>query len=73
MSRKFHSILNITFVYLVAGLFSTGATQQGQASSNNNSKPTNQQGGTGEIITLKPNKQRTQGKKSKFASCSILG
>ncbi|XP_031560244.1 ras-related protein Rab-23-like [Actinia tenebrosa] len=56
----------------VAGLFSTGATQPGQPP-NNNSKPTSQQGGTGEIITLKPNKQRTHGKKSKLASCSILG
>jgi len=55
-------------------LFNAGAQGQGsaQATSNNNGQP-NQQPATGEIITLKPNKQRTHGKKSKFSSCSLLG
>ncbi|KXJ15994.1 ras-related protein Rab-23 [Exaiptasia diaphana] len=54
----------------VAGLFNAGG-QTGQAPSNNNGQPS-QQPSTGEIITLKPNKQRTQGKKSKLSSCSLL-
>ncbi|KAK3736345.1 hypothetical protein QZH41_020797 [Actinostola sp. cb2023] len=55
----------------VAGLFNAGGSQATPTSNNNAQSP--QQPGTGEIITLKPNKQRTQGKKSKLSICSILG
>ena len=39
--------------------------------SNNNAKKGAAQADTGGIITLKPNKQRTQGRKSKF-NCVLL-
>ncbi|XP_032234091.2 ras-related protein Rab-23 [Nematostella vectensis] len=50
----------------VSGLFSATSQQ----SANNNSNSAQPSSGTGEIITLKPNKQRTQGKKNKI--CGLL-
>ncbi|KAJ7326538.1 Ras- protein Rab-23 [Desmophyllum pertusum] len=53
----------------VAGMFNTASPVNSSQSGNNNARTT-QQIETGDIITLKPNKQRTKGKK-KFA-CSLL-
>lgn len=54
----------------VAGMFNTASPVNSSPSGNNNARST-QQVETGDIITLKPNKQRTKGKKSKL-SCSLL-
>lgn len=54
----------------VAGMFNTTSPVNSSQGGNNNARTT-QQVETGDIITLKPNKQRTKGKKNKFA-CSLL-
>ena len=51
-------------------MFNTASPVNSSQSANNNARTT-QQVETGDIITLKPNKQRTKGKKNKFA-CSLL-
>jgi len=53
----------------VVGMFNTASPVNSTQAGNNNARAT-QQIETGDIITLKPNKQRTKGKK-KFA-CSLL-
>lgn len=57
------------FYSSVAGMFNTASPVNSTQPANNNARAT-QQVETGDIITLKPNKQRTKGKK-KF-SCSLL-
>ena len=51
-------------------MFNTASPVNSSQSANNNARTT-QQVETGDIITLKPNKQRTKGKKNKL-SCSLL-
>ena len=58
------------FSFTVAGMFNTTSPVNSSQGGNNNARTT-QQVETGDIITLKPNKQRTKGKKNKFA-CSLL-
>ncbi|XP_068681269.1 ras-related protein Rab-23-like [Montipora foliosa] len=53
----------------VAGMFNTASPVNNTQPANNNARAT-QQVETGDIITLKPNKQRTKGKKK--APCSLL-
>ena len=58
------------YYYLpVAGMFNTASPVNSSQPGNNNARAA-QQIETGDIITLKPNKQRTKGKK-KF-NCSLL-
>lgn len=54
----------------VAGMFNSTSPVNASQGGNNNARAT-QQVETGDIITLKPNKQRTKGKKNKI-SCSLL-
>lgn len=54
----------------VAGMFNSTSPVSASQGGNNNARAT-QQVETGDIITLKPNKQRTKGKKNKI-SCSLL-
>ncbi|KAK2558252.1 Ras-related protein Rab-23 [Acropora cervicornis] len=53
----------------VAGMFNTASPVNNEQPSNNNARAT-QQIETGDIITLKPNKQRTKGKKK--LTCMLL-
>jgi len=55
--------------FTVAGMFNTASPVNNSQSANNNARTT-QQVETGDIITLKPNKQRTKGKKK--LPCSLL-
>ena len=64
------SILYISLYFTVAGMFNTASPVNSSQSANNNARTT-QQVETGDIITLKPNKQRTKGKKNKLP-CSLL-
>lgn len=50
-------------------MFNTASPVNSSQSGNNNARTT-QQVETGDIITLKPNKQRTKGKKK--LACSLL-
>lgn len=58
------------FSFTVAGMFNSTSPVNASQGGNNNARTT-QQVETGDIITLKPNKQRTKGKKNKI-SCSLL-
>ena len=66
--REIPILIPFGILLTVAGMFNTASPVNNSQTSNNNGRST-QQVETGGIITLKPNKQRTHGKK-KF--CSLL-
>lgn len=64
-----HSGFSFLFYLPVAGMFNSASPANNSQPGNNNARAA-QQVESGDIITLKPNKQRTKGKKK--LACSLL-